>query len=46
LAGFNYTHQITKQVFDIVRDDTDYTVGDALWTPPKHPRTLAEAKAP
>jgi hypothetical protein len=46
LTGFNYTHQITQEVFDLVRDDTDYTVADALWTPPNHPRTLAEARNP
>ena len=45
LAGFNFTHQITQQVFDLVRDDTDYTVDDSLWAPPTHPRTLAEAKS-
>jgi uncharacterized LabA/DUF88 family protein len=42
LAGFAYTHQITEEVFELVRDDTDYTVPDAAWTPPMLPRTLAE----
>lgn len=43
LPMFSYTHQITKAVFDLVRDDTDYTVPEGSWTPPKPPRTLAEA---
>lgn len=46
LLGFNYTHQITQQVFDLVRDNTDYTVDAALWTPPSHPKTLADLKGP
>ena len=42
LAGFSFTHQITQEVFDLVRDDTDYTLSDERWTPPVLPRSLAE----
>jgi uncharacterized LabA/DUF88 family protein len=42
ISGFAYTHQITEDVFELVRDDTDYTVPDDQWTPPALPRTLAE----
>jgi uncharacterized LabA/DUF88 family protein len=42
LAGFAFTHQITGDVFELVRDDTDYTVPDAQWTPPALPHSLAE----
>jgi uncharacterized LabA/DUF88 family protein len=45
LAGFNYTHQITPDVFEIVKDETDYSVSDSKWVAPQLPRTLAEAKA-
>lgn len=38
LAGFDYTHQITPQVFDRCRDDIDYTVPDRAWQPPMLPR--------
>ena len=41
LAGFAFTHQITQEVFDLVRDDTDYTLPDERWTPPVLP-SLAE----
>ena len=40
LPRFSYTHQITRQVFERIRDDTDYTVTDAQWTPPTVPKTL------
>lgn len=48
IARFSYTHQLTRNVFDLVRDDVDYTVADEEWTPPTLPRTLAEVteKAP
>lgn len=42
ISDFAYTHQITEGVFELVRDDTDYTVPDHQWTPPTLPRTLAE----
>jgi 3',5'-cyclic AMP phosphodiesterase CpdA len=42
LSGFAFTHQITEDIFGLVRDDTDYTVGDGLWTPPVLPRSLAQ----
>jgi hypothetical protein len=45
IAGFAYTHQITEEVFELVRDDTDYTVPDAAWTPPVLPRTLADRQS-
>jgi uncharacterized LabA/DUF88 family protein len=38
LAGFDYTHQITPQVFARCRDDVDYTVPDHAWQPPVLPR--------
>lgn len=31
LPKFSYTHQITRKVFERVRDNTDYTVSDAVW---------------
>jgi hypothetical protein len=40
LSGFHHTHQITSKVFQRIRDDTDYTVADALWKPPTLPTTL------
>jgi uncharacterized LabA/DUF88 family protein len=40
LSGFQHTHQITSEVFDWVRDDTDYTIPDALWKPPSLPPAL------
>lgn len=43
--GFNHTHQITPSLFEVIRDDTDYTVSDARWTPPTFPANLAEARA-
>ena len=42
ITGFAYTHQITRDIFGLVRDDTDYTAPDRDWTPPALPRTLAE----
>ena len=40
LPGFAYTHQITPAVFELIRDDTDYTVDDSMWTPPELPESL------
>jgi uncharacterized LabA/DUF88 family protein len=40
LPGFDFTHQITPQVFGKIRDDTDYTVPENQWTPPSPPRSL------
>ena len=45
LPGFAVTHQITPDVFDLVRDDTDYTVPAEKWTPPILPRTLGDILA-
>jgi uncharacterized LabA/DUF88 family protein len=45
LSGFAMTHQITKDVFELVRDDTDYTVPADLWAAPAVPLDLAERKA-
>ncbi len=42
LAEFNYTHQITREVFERIRDDTNYRVHPNDWVPPRHPRTLAD----
>ncbi len=46
LTGFHYTHQITSGMFNRIRDDTDYTVPDALWVPQRLPTTLPPASAP
>lgn len=40
LSSFSMTHQITPEVFNQLRDDTDYTVSDEEWKPPSVPRTL------
>jgi hypothetical protein len=40
LPKFSYTHQVTRQVFERIRDDTDYTVTDSEWTAPTVPKTL------
>ena len=45
LPGFSVTHQITPDVFDLVRDDTDYTVSADKWVPPILPRALADILA-
>ncbi len=42
LPRFAFTHQITRQVFERVRDDTNYTVLPDEWVSPDFPRTLAE----
>jgi uncharacterized LabA/DUF88 family protein len=41
LDGFHHTHQITPDLFERVRDNTDYTRGDRDWEPPTLPETLA-----
>ncbi len=46
LAGFAYTHQITREVFERIRDDTDYTVPEEEWYPPVPPASLADLSAP
>jgi uncharacterized LabA/DUF88 family protein len=43
LTGFDYTHQITPDVFRLIRDSTDYTVGDDVWNPPVIPSALPNA---
>ena len=40
LAKFNYTHQITPTVFDLVKDETNYAASEADWVPPVLPKTL------
>jgi hypothetical protein len=45
LAGFSHTHQITPDVFDLIRDDTDYTASEELWTPPRAAATFSEVVA-
>jgi uncharacterized LabA/DUF88 family protein len=45
LARFNYTHQITPAVFELVKDETNYTASDSVWKAPRLPKTLAEAAA-
>jgi ketosteroid isomerase-like protein len=45
LSGFARTHQITKDVFELVRDDTEYTVPADLWAAPTLPLDLAERRA-
>ncbi len=40
LPRFSYTHQITRSMFEKVRDDTSYTVPEHLWTPPTLPLHL------
>jgi hypothetical protein len=41
LPRFSYSHQITRQVFERIRDNTDYTVDDSVWVAPQVPRTIA-----
>lgn len=42
LSGFHYTHQITQEVFELVKDRTDYTAHEGLWVPPTWPISLQE----
>ena len=37
LEGFAYTHQITREVFEMIRDDHDYAAADEFWEPPEIP---------
>lgn len=46
LSGFHFTHQITREIFDVVRDDTYYAAPDDSWKPPELPETLDEASRP
>jgi hypothetical protein len=41
LPRFSFTHQITRQVFQRIRDDTNYTVDDSAWSAPQVPKTIA-----
>lgn len=42
LPRFSFTHQITRHVFERIRDDTDYT--DSAWAAPRFPgRSRREA---
>jgi hypothetical protein len=45
LSGFPVTHQITPDVFELVRDDVDYTVPADRWITPILPLNLAERRA-
>lgn len=45
MEGFAYTHQITPEVFALVRDDTDYTLPEHLWQPPKLPEHLPDLQS-
>ena len=45
LKFFDHTHQITPSLFELIRDDTDYTVSPATWTPPTFPANLSEARS-
>jgi uncharacterized LabA/DUF88 family protein len=42
LEGFHFTHQITPEIFERVKDVTDYTVDADVWVPPQLPQSLAE----
>lgn len=42
IKGFRFTHQITPEVFQLVRDDTDYTLAEDRWSPPVLPASLEE----
>ena len=44
LSGFALTHQITPEVFALIRDDIDYTVPADQWVPPVLPRALADRR--
>lgn len=44
LAGFDFTHQVTRDVFDLVRDDTNYTLDEDLWVPPVLPGEVRAAR--
>jgi len=44
LAGFDFTHQIRREIFELVRDDTNYTVDEDLWVPPELPGELHTAR--
>lgn len=46
IPGFAYTHQITRQLFERIRDDTRYSVSDEEWSPPTLPVELKAAGAP
>lgn len=41
LPRFAYTHQITREVFDLVRDRHDYAVDEDAWVRPTVPDRLA-----
>jgi hypothetical protein len=42
LPRFSFTHQITRPVFQRIRDDINYTVDDSKWIPPQVPKTIAQ----
>jgi uncharacterized LabA/DUF88 family protein len=45
LKNFDHTHQITPTLFEMIRDDTDYTVPDNKWSAPTFPENLEEVRA-
>jgi hypothetical protein len=42
LNAFDYTHQMTKEAFDVIADRTDYTVNSELWAPASPPERLSD----
>ena len=44
LAGFDFTHQIRREIFEQVRDDTNYTVDQDPWVSPELPGELHTAR--
>ena len=40
LEGFAYTHQITREVFEMIRDDHEYSAAEEFWAPPEIPPRL------
>jgi len=46
LPGFAYTHQITQQVFELVKDPTHYASDSPTWRPPVIPPDLPGVMPP
>lgn len=44
IAGFHFTHHIGPELFELIRDDTDYTVSDEKWKAPILPKNLEEQR--
>jgi hypothetical protein len=45
LAGFQYTHQITPSVFELIRDDTRYDAAPENWKVPQPLAFLDQRRA-